>query len=162
MRSACRRQPTAAALALTLGFLALAAIALGACGDDDQPSLDAFCERLEFAYGPEGALASDYSDDPSGSQAVIDELEAIRQVAPLEMEPSLVTIIDIARLIIAAIDNPEDSRLSAEQLSQSAIAAAELARYSADRCGLALDWESPAVFVDPDRIPGEVDLDVRG
>ncbi len=137
-------------------------LGLSACGDDDQPDLSAFCQKLETAFGPEGALASDYSDDPSAATAVVDELEAIRRVAPLEIEPSLATINATASLIIEAFDNPEDLTLEAEQLQQSETAAVELARYSAEHCGLRLDWESPVVFVDPDKIPGEVRLDVRG
>lgn len=137
-------------------------LGLSACGDDDQPDLSAFCQKLETAFGPEGALASDYSDDPSAAAAVVDELEAIRRVAPLEIEPSLATINATASLIIEAFDNPEDLTLEAEQLQQSETAAVELARYSTEHCGLRLDWESPVVFVDPDKIPGEVRLDVRG
>ncbi len=137
-------------------------LGLSACGDDDQPDLSAFCQKLETAFGPEGALASDYSDDPSAAEAVVDELEAIRRVAPLEIEPSLATINATASLIIEAFDNPEDLTLDAEQLQQSETASVELARYSAEHCGLRLDWESPVVFVDPDKIPGEVRLDVRG
>lgn len=137
-------------------------LGLSACGDDDQPDLSAFCQKLETAFGPEGALASDYSDDPSAAAGVVDELEAIRRVAPLEIEPSLATINATASLIIEAFDNPEDLTLEAEQLQQSETAAVELARYSAEHCGLRLDWESPVVFVDPDKIPGEVRLDVRG
>ena len=156
------RPPTAAALALLLGALALAALALSACGDDDQPSLATFCQRLEAAFGPEGALAADYSDDPSGAQAVIDELGSINRVAPLEIESSLAVIIDTASLIIGVFSGEERAGLNAAQLEASGTAAAELARYSAEHCGLALDWESPVVFVDPDRIPGEVRLDVRG
>ncbi|WP_420619350.1 hypothetical protein [Candidatus Poriferisocius sp.] len=144
---------------LVLGALMLG---LSACGDDDQPDLSAFCQKLETAFGPEGALASDYSDDPSAAAAVVDELEAIRRVAPLEIEPSLATINATASLIIEAFDNPEDLTLEAEQLQQSETAAVELARYSIEHCGLRLDWESPVVFVDPDKIPGEVRLDVRG
>ena len=151
------RQPTAAALALLLG-----ALALTACGNGDQPSLEAFCQRLEAAFGPEGALAADYSDDPSAAEAVVGELEAIRQVSPLEIEPSLAAINATASLIIAALSGTESTGLDAEQIEESALAAAELARYSAEHCGLELDWESPAAFVDPDRIPGEVKLDVRG
>lgn len=158
----CRRQPTAAALALLLGALALATVALSACGNDDQPDLSVFCERLETAFGPEGALASDYSDEPSGAQAVIDELESIQQVAPLEIEPSLAVISETASLIIGVFSSTESSELNAAQLEASGTAAAELARYSSEHCGLELDWESPVVFVDPDRIPGEVRLDVRG
>ncbi len=137
-------------------------LGLSACGDDDQPDLSVFCQKLETAFGSEGALASDYSDDPSTAAAVVDELEAIRRVAPLEIEPSLATINATASLIIEAFDNPEDLTLDAEQLQQSETAAVELARYSAEHCDLRLDWESPVVFVDPDKIPGEVRLDVRG
>lgn len=157
MTMRCRRRPIAAVL--VLGALMLG---LSACGDDDQPDLSAFCQKLETAFGPEGALASDYSDDPSTAAAVVDELEAIRRVAPLEIEPSLATINATASLIIEAFDNPEDLTLEAEQLQQSETAAVELARYSIEHCGLRLDWESPVVFVDPDKIPGEVRLDVRG
>ena len=157
-----RRQPTAAALALLLGALALASLALSACGGDDQPDLSAFCERLETAYGPEGALAADYSDDPSAGEAVVEELEAIRRVAPLEIEPSLAVISETSRLIVAAFDNPEDSGLDAEQLKASGEAAAVLAGFSAQHCGLDLEWERPVVFIDPDRIPGQVQLDVQG
>lgn len=156
------RQPTAAALALVLGALTLAALALSACGNDDQPSLDAFCGRLETAFGPEGALAGDYSDNPSGAQAVVDELESIHRVAPLEIESSLAVIIDTASLIVGVFSGEESAGLDAAQLEASGMAAAELARYAAEHCGLELDWDSPVVFVDPDRIPGEVRLDVRG
>ena len=156
------RQPTAAALALLLGALALAAMVLNACGNDDQPSLEAFCQRLETAFGPEGALAADYSDDPSDAQAVIDELESIHRVAPLEIESSLAVIIDTASLIVEIFSGEESAGLDAEQLEASGTAAAELGRYSAEHCGLELEWDSPVVFVDPDRIPGEVRLDVRG
>ncbi len=158
----CRRRPTAAALALLLGVLALATVALSACGDDDQPNLATFCERLETAFGPEGTLASDYSDEPSGAQAVIDELESIQQVAPLEIEPSLAVISETASLIIGVFSNTESAELDAAQLEASGTASAELARYSSEHCGLELNWESSVVFVDPDRIPGEVRLDVRG
>ncbi len=158
----CRRQPTAAALALLLGALAFAAAGLSACGDDDQPSLATFCERLETAFGPEGALASDYSDEPSGAQAVIDELESIQQVAPLEIEPSLAVISETASLIIGVFSSTEGTELDAARLEASGTAAAELARYSSEHCGLELNWESPVVFVDTDRILGEVRLDVRG
>ena len=156
-----RRQPTAAARAL-LGALALGVLAFGACGGGDQPDLSAFCERLEAAYGPEGTLASDYSDDPSAAEAVVGELEAIRRVAPLEIEPSLAVVKEISRLIISAFDNPEKSGLDAELLEESEIAAADLARFSIEHCGLDLDWERPVVFVDPDRVTGEVQLNVRG
>ncbi|WP_420638580.1 hypothetical protein [Candidatus Poriferisocius sp.] len=149
--------------------------AFGACGGSDQPDLDAFCGRLETAFGPEGALASDYSDDPSAAQAVVNELESVREVAPLEIEPSLAVINDTMGLIIAAFGNPAggtDSgaesgaeRVNAEKLQEAGIAAAELARYSGDHCGLVLDWEStqvPLVPADADRITGEVRLDVEG
>ena len=157
MRS--RRRPTAAVLAMILGAFALS---LSACGNDDQPDLSVFCQKLETAFGPEGTLASDYSDDPRAAEAVVDELEAIRRVAPLEIEPSLAVISATSSLIIEAFDNPQDSTLEAEQLKRSETAASELAAYSARHCGLRLDWESPVVFVDPDKIPGEVRLDVRG
>ena len=140
----------------------LAALVLNACGDDNQPSLESFCERLETAFGPEGALAADYSNDPSGAQAVVDELESIRRVAPLEIESSLAVIIDTASLIIGVFSGEESAGLDAEQLEASGTAAAELARYASDHCGLDLAWDSPVVFVDPDKIPGEVRLDVRG
>ncbi|MCY3861157.1 MAG: hypothetical protein OXG67_04200 [bacterium] len=156
------RQPTAAALALVLGALTLAALSLSACDNDDQPSLETFCGRLETAFSPEGALAADYSDDPSGAQAVIDELESIQRVAPLEVESSLAVIIDTASLIIGVFSGEESARLDAAQLEESGTASAELGRYAAEHCGLDLDWDSPVVFVDPDRIPGEVRLDVRG
>ncbi|MCY3888879.1 MAG: hypothetical protein OXG50_03160 [bacterium] len=156
------RQPTAAALALVLGALMLVALALSACGNDDQPSLETFCGRLETAFSPEGALAADYSDDPSGAQAVIDELESIQRVAPLEVESSLAVIIDTASLIIGVFSGEESAGLDAAQLEESGTASAELGRYAAEHCGLDLDWDSPVVFVDPDRIPGEVRLDVRG
>lgn len=156
-----RRQPVCAALSL-LGALALGALAISACGGDDQPDLSAFCERLEAAFGPEGTLASDYSGDPSAAEAVVGELEAIRRVAPLEIEPSLAVINETARLIIGAFDNPENSGLDAEQLRESETAATDLARFSIEHCGLDLDWERPVVFVDADRIPGEVQLDVEG
>ena len=156
------RQPTAVALALTLGTLTLAAVALSACGNDDQPSLETFCERLETAFGPEGALAADYSDDPSGAVAVVEELEALRRVSPLEVEPSLVVINDTARIIIGVVSGEEDTSLDADKLEESGTASAELARYAAEHCGLDLDWKSPVVFVDPDKIPGEVRLDVQG
>ena len=156
------RQPTAAALAQLLGVLALAALALSACGADDQPDLSVFCERLETAFGPDGALASDYSDEPSEAEAVMDEMESIQQVAPLEIEPSLAVISVTASLIIGAFAGTESADLDAAQLEASGTAAAELARYSLEHCGLELYWESPVVFVDPDRIPGEVRLDVRG
>ncbi|MCY3578034.1 MAG: hypothetical protein OXH53_12035 [bacterium] len=154
-----RQRPTAAVLALVLGILVLG---FGACGDDDQPDLSAFCQKLKTAFGPEGTLASDYSDEPSAATAVVGELEDIRQVAPLEIEPSLAIISATASLIIEAFDNPEGSTLDAEQLKQSETAATELARYSARHCGLRLEWDSPVVFVDPDKIPGEVRLDVQG
>ena len=162
MPGAPRRGPTAAVLATVLGVLALGA---SACGNDDQPDLSVFCQKLETAFGSEGTLASDYSDDPSAAEAVVGELEAIRRVAPLEIEPSLATINVTASLIIEAFDNPEGSTLDAEQLQQSEAAAAELDRYSAQHCGLRLDWKSPVVFADPDsadRIPGEVSLNVPG
>lgn len=157
-----RRQPTAAALVWLVAPWALAALVFSSCGSDDQPDISVFCERLEIAFGSEGALAADYSDDPSAAEAVVDELEAVRRVAPLEVEPSLVIVNETARLIIAAFSSTESTGLDAEHLEESAKAAADLASYSAEHCGLALDWESPVVFVDPDRIPGEVKLDVRG
>ena len=161
------RHQSAAALSLLLRALLLGALALTACGNNDQPNLEAFCQRLEIAFGPEGALAADYSDDPSGAEAVVDELEAVRQVSPLEIEPSLATITETASLIIAISSSTEatgsnNTGLNAEQLEESAAASAELARYSAEHCGLKLDWESPAVFFDPDKIPGEVSLDILG
>ena len=162
MRVVCRRQPTAAALARLVAPWLLAALVLSGCGSDDQPDISIFCERLEIAFGPEGALAADYSDDPSAAEAVVEELEAVRRVAPLEIEPSLVIVNETARLIIAAFSEADSASLDAERLEESAKAAADLAGYSAEHCGLALDWESPVVFVDPDRIPGEVKLDVRG
>ena len=140
----------------------LAALALSACGNDDQPSLETFCGRLETAFGPEGTLAADYSDDPSGAHAVVDELESIQRVAPLEIESSLAVIINTASLIIGVFSGEESAGLDAEQLEASGTAAAELARYAAAHCGLELDWDNPVVFVDPDKIPGEVRLDVRG
>ncbi|MCY4194843.1 MAG: hypothetical protein OXF04_11245, partial [bacterium] len=70
------RQPVVTALVLALGALAFTAAALSACGGDEQPSLEAFCQRLETAFGPQGALNADYSEDPGGAQAVIEELEA--------------------------------------------------------------------------------------
>ena len=63
----CRRRPIVAVL--VLGALMLG---LSACGDDDQPDLSVFCQKLETAFGSEGALASDYSDDPSTAAAVVD------------------------------------------------------------------------------------------
>ena len=156
------RKPTAAALVLLIGALMLAASALTACGDDGQPDLGAFCERLAAAYGPEGALAADYSDDPSGAEAVVDELESIQRVAPLEVEPSLAVIIDTTRRIIGVFSGAEGAVLDAAQLEASGTASAELSRYAAAQCNLDLRWESPVVFVDPDKIPGEVRLDVRG
>lgn len=140
----------------------LVALVLNGCGDDYQPSLETFCGRLETAFGPEGTLAADYSDDPSGAQAVIDELESIQRVAPLEIESSLAVIIDTATLIVEVFSGEESAGLDAAQLEASGTAAAELARYAADQCGLDLDWDSPVVFIDPDKIPGEVRLDVRG
>ena len=157
-----RRRPRVAIGLSLLGVLSLGAVAMGACGGEDQPDLSVFCQRLETAFGPEGALSSDYSDDRSGAVAVIDELEAIRRVAPLEIEPSLAVVNETSRLIIAAIDDPVNSELDAEKLRESETAAIELAEFSAEHCDLALYWDRPVVFVDPDRIPGEVQLDVRG
>ena len=149
-----------------MGALAILALAAGACGNDDQPDLALFCERLETAFGPEGSLTSDYSDDPSAAKVIIDDLEAVRSASPLEIEPSLALIIETSILIIGAFKNPEDSGLDSEQatdqLLESGIAAAELASYSTEHCDLDLDWESPVVFVEPDRITGEVDLNVPG
>ena len=157
-----RRRPRVAIGLSLLGVLSFGALAMSACGGEDQPDLSVFCQRLETAFGPEGALSSDYSDDRSGAVAVIDELEVIRRVAPLEIERSLAVVNETSRLIIAAIDDPVNSELDAEKLRESETAAIELAEFSAEHCDLALDWDRPVVFVDPDRIPGEVQLDVRG
>ncbi len=156
------RQPTAAALAPTLGILALAAVVLSACGGGDQPSVEAFCQRLQTAFGPQGALAADYSDNPSGAQAVIDELEQVRRVAPLGIESPLTVIIETADLVIGVFSGQGGAGPGAAQLEASGTAAAELNRYSSEHCGLALDWHRPFVPADPDRIPGEVRLDVQG
>ena len=157
-----RQQPTAVALALLLGASMLGAFGLGACGGGAQPDLTAFCDRLTTAYGPGGALAADYSEDPSGAEAVVNELEAIHRVAPLEVEPSLAVIIDTTRRIIGVFSGAEGAVLDAAQLEDSGTASAELSRYAAAQCNLDLRWESPVVFVDPDKISGEVRLDVRG
>ena len=159
------QQPTAATLALLIGASLLGALGVSACGGGDQPDLSVFCERLETAFGPEGTLAADYSDDPSGAEAVIDELASIQRVAPLEIEPSLAVIFDTSSLVITAFSGTEAAGLDAEQLAASGEAAAELNRYSIEQCGLELDWDSPVVFIDPDRadrIPGEVNLNVPG
>ncbi len=165
MPGVARRRPISVSLALLIGASMLGSLALSACGNDDQPSLEGFCERLETAFGPEGALAADYSEDPSAAKAVVDEFEAIRRVSPLEIEPSLAAIIETSSLVIAAFSGAETAGLDAEQLAASGEAAAELNRYSVEQCGLELDWVSPVVFIDPDRadrIPGEVNLNVPG
>ncbi len=160
--SPARSRPPATAVLALVGALALWSLALTSCGGGGQPSIGAFCERLETAFEPEGALAADYSSDPGAAEAVIRELESIRRVAPLEIEPSLAVVNETAGIIIAIASGDRSGALDAELLRQSEDAATRLARYSAGQCGLELDWQSPAVLVDPDRIPGEVDLNVPG
>ena len=161
-----RRQPVAVALTLALA-LVLFASTLVACGGDDQPDLAAFCEKLGVAFGPEGALASDYSDDPGAATAVVEELESLRQVAPLEIEPSLAVINETVGLVVAAFGDSEGTGLGALQEMEDEItaygeAAGELARFSSSQCALELDWERPVIVLDADRITGEVQLDVAG
>ena len=151
-----------AALALLLGALALAA-----CGNDDQPDLSAFCEKLETAFGPEGALASDYSDDPGAAVAVVEELEDVRRVAPLEIEPSLNVVNDMVSRVVAAFDDSEGAGLGVFQELETEVdayseAAAELAHFSISQCGLELNWQRPVFVLDADRITDEVQLDVAG
>ena len=161
-----RRQPVAVALTLAL-ILLLGASTLAACGSDDQPDLAAFCEKLGIAFGPEGALASDYSDDPGAATAVVEELEALRQVAPLEIEPSLAVINETVGLVVAAFDDSEGAGLGAlpemeDEIAAYSKAASELARFSSSQCTLELDWQRPVIVLDADRITGEVQLDVAG
>lgn len=161
MSPARGRVPEVSALALA-GALALWSVALAACGGGGQPSIGAFCERLEAAFGPEGALAADYSSDPGAAEAVVRELESIRRVAPLEIEPSLAVVNETAGIIIATASGARSGAIDVELLRQSEDAATRLARYSAGQCGLDLDWQSPAVPVEPDKISGEVDLNIPG
>jgi len=148
-------------LAALLG-LVLAVLGPTACGGGSQPSLTAFCEQLENAFGPQGALAADYSADPELARAVVDELGSIRKVAPLEIETAMATIIETTDLIIDAFTEPAGTVIDPNQLEKSETAATQLAEYSMSNCGFSLEWSNPTVFVEPDRLPGEVNLEVPG
>ncbi len=150
--------PNLAATAVLL----CASLGIAACSNNDQPSIEAFCSRLETAFGPQGALSADYSEDPNSAQAVVDELEDIRRVAPLEVEPSLVIINNMANQIVAAFGDPNTTAIDPQHLQESGLAAAELSNYSTQNCGLDLDWNNPVVLEEPNRIPGEINLEVPG
>ncbi|MYC57447.1 MAG: hypothetical protein F4X48_02485 [Acidimicrobiia bacterium] len=147
-----------------LALLGLTGLTMGllGCGNGEQPSLDAFCERLETAFGPQGALADDYSNNAARTQAVMDELESIRRVAPLEIEPSLAVVHEAVGLIIASFNDPSGTQIDSQKLQNSEMAAAQLNRYSVQNCDLELRWENPVLLLNPDRIPGEISLEVRG
>lgn len=147
--------------------LLLAALALGACGGGPKADLATFCEKLGVAFGPEGAIASLPPNGTGSAEAVTDEMDALSQVAPLEIEPSLAVVKDTVSLLITAFSSPDETGQETLQGMRSEMAAyeeaaGELALFSANHCDLALDWESPALAIDTNRITGEVQLDVEG
>ena len=168
MRMVRRRLPVAAALLLTV---AACVLAMGACGGGGQPDVPAFCEKLRVASGPEGALASLVPNDPDAAEVAAEELDSLHRAAPLEIKSSLAVINDTVGLVLAAFASSE--RVGQESLQKMesemaayAEAATELARFADEHCGLELNPENPATILNPDfnpdRIAGEVQLDVAG
>ena len=163
-----RRLPIAAAL---LMVVAACVLAVGACGDGSQPDLSAFCEKLRVASGPEGALASLVPNDPDAAEVAAEELDSLHQAAPLEIKSSLTVINDTVVLVLATFGSSEvvgqESLQKMEgEMAAYAEAATELARFADEQCDLELNPERPATILhpdfNPDRIAGEVQLDVAG
>ena len=164
------RHPLPAAAVLVL-VVAASVLAIGACGGGNQPDLVAFCEKLRVASGPEGALASLVPNDPDAAEVAAEELDSLHQAAPLEIRSSLAVINDTVGLVLATFSNSEVAGQESLQKMESemaayAEAATELAQFAADHCGLELNPETPATIfapdLNPDRIAGEVQLDVAG
>ncbi len=168
MQAVRRRLPIAAALLLAV---AACVVAIGACRGGNQPGLAAFCEKLRVASGPEGALASLVPNDPDAAEVAAEELDGLQQAAPLEIKPSLGVINDTVGRVLSAFGSSEvagqDSLQEMEyEMAAYVEAATELARFAAEHCGLELNPEDPAPILNPDlnpdRIVGEVQLDVAG
>ncbi len=149
-----------------MAALLVIAIGLGGCGSGAGVDVDAFCEQLGVATGPEGALGS-LAADPDAAEAVFDEFESLRRLAPLEMEPPLEVIIETSRSMITAFAESDGSAYETLQRLRPEIAdlteASEtLTRYAVEQCGLELRSVPVLTPTYTDQIQGDVNLDVEG
>ncbi len=109
----------------------------------------AFCDALEQASGPSGAVATLDIDDAAAVDAAIAELSELRDLAPTEISTEVGVIADVYGEVLTSIAataegaRAEVLRELQARLDEAAAPAAALDRYARARCSI--DFEAPAV-----------------
>lgn len=136
-----RRRRTRSAVAVT----ALATVVLaGACSDEPERSVAAYCSQVQAIATLDADLAT---GDPVRIQARADDLRALRQVAPGEIEPAVGVLLgitdDFARTAGTATDRADVAdevfRGRSDEIASIEAAGEDVATYTAANCRIALD-----------------------
>jgi hypothetical protein len=141
-----RRRPRLLAAGALVALIATA----GACSDEPERSVAAYCAQVTSLTSLDADLAS---GDPTRIGARAEDLRLLRQVAPAEIEPSLAVLAgitdDFARTAGTATD-PADVpdevfRGRSEDIAGIEAASTQVADYTAANCQIDLDGRGSSV-----------------
>ncbi len=107
------RRPAVRPIRLAIVLATAGALALTACGDDDDGGgrTEAFCEELE-------TFATDVDDDAeNGDESFVADFRAIADVAPSEIADEINQMLEAFQAIDSLPDEPESEEVMNEMLA---------------------------------------------
>jgi hypothetical protein len=120
------------------------AVVLVGCNRTPERSTEAFCGQVGSVQGLDQVLAG---TDAAQAARQVEQLRALDQVAPADIEPSVAQLVGVADELAHALGTTPDPEVAADAVfrrHQSDVAAitdagAMVERYALDRCGVRLN-----------------------